>query len=495
MFHTVTGVGITFNDKLPRKVCIDCLIRLEYAYNIRKEFLETRRTLNCFSVAKIIPLLEHLQNYQKGIRLTTESYGEKILRQHKDIIQMRLIKKQEEMTKDEVPEMVVSNIPVEEFVDTAAETTNKFQPDQYREMEANSEIIDLEDSIEQVEYLEEESLEDRTVEEVFIEEDTNGSLVKEEEPIVPKQQKEKKRRKCRRYNIDLKETKPDPNKCYICGELFDDTDKLHYHLPTHIDMLPYSCEQCIEEGGQAKELNSLVLLHRHFRMHAGSIKCSMCPMRTFTASGLYGHMATYHREDSATKYTCEICGHQMVNSKRFRIHMRFHNALDQGRFSCKYCKKMFATNTRLARHERIHTQERPYKCKYCDKRFTSEPTQHERTHTGEKRFRCDICGKSYQHSKYLSYHINEIHGESNKLKSNECLEEIKCEFDGCDFSTKNRYKYYTHKATHTLNFHCSHCSKRFPTKQRLENHENGHTGLRPFCCDQCGKSFRYKVNR
>ncbi|XP_055635704.1 zinc finger protein 490-like isoform X2 [Toxorhynchites rutilus septentrionalis] len=521
MFYIVTGININFRDKLPKKVCINCLIRLDYAYNIRKDFLDTHRTLKSFSLTRIQTLLEHLQNYQKGIRLTTESYGEKILRQHKDIIRMRLIKKQEHLEKqagNEVLEEITKNMPVEKFMAALVDKPLKVERDSQRPVDTVDleTVIDLEESNEQSE---EERIEEGKMVETFIyAEEVNLEPEFVEAPMGVQETDERpvfiqrKRQPKRVYNIDMKDTKPDPNKCYICDSVFPDTDALDIHLPDHVDMLPYSCDRCVDESGQAKQFTSLILLHRHFRMHAGSIRCPIasCPIQTFTRVALYAHMSNHHRADSKTKYTCEICGHQLENRKRFHKHMRSHKALDDGRYPCSHCDKKFDTKTRMTRHERSHTQERPYKCRYCEKTFTNETSLHghERTHTGEKGFRCDTCGKRFRSRYCLNDHIAVAHeGLTRKKKpqlpstqypktqypkSQFFAAPRKCQVEGCDFSTTNRAKHYNHLARHTLKFHCAHCPKRFPSKQSLDMHEYIHDGVKRFCCEQCGKSFRFR---
>ncbi|NWZ92186.1 ZN233 protein, partial [Nesospiza acunhae] len=55
-------------------------------------------------------------------------------------------------------------------------------------------------------------------------------------------------------------------------------------------------------------------------------------------------------------------------SSHVLLHQRIHT--DETPFRCPDCRKGFKRNSHLTLHRRIHTRERPYECGECGKSFS-----------------------------------------------------------------------------------------------------------------------------
>ncbi|KAL7054711.1 hypothetical protein AAHC03_025818 [Spirometra sp. Aus1] len=97
------------------------------------------------------------------------------------------------------------------------------------------------------------------------------------------------------------------------------------------------------------------------------------------------------------------CG---ASSSRARIEPA---TLKEKQFLCNIgsCEKRFARVDELKRHQRTHSDYRPYCCDTCNKAFTRSDhlITHRRTHTGEKPYQCPHCDRRFARSDERSRHI------------------------------------------------------------------------------------------
>ena len=106
---------------------------------------------------------------------------------------------------------------------------------------------------------------------------------------------------------------------------------------------------------------------------------------------------------------------------------------------CSECFHPFNSQNELEEHERIHSEEIPFKCGKCDKRFAmaSDLKTHERTHAGKEEknattenkilLSCVECDENFEKFNDLRNHKkkHESKNHENKLKCSSCSKEVK----------------------------------------------------------------------
>lgn len=233
--------------------------------------------------------------------------------------------------------------------------------------------------------------------------------------------------------------------------------------------------------------------------------------------------------------------------------MRTKLCMDKKKYKCTYaeCDAVFLRPSRLQRHIRSHTGERPYKCDHpeCTKSYTnsSHLKRHLETHNSVKKvYQCPQCSISISYLHNLKRHYKQMHSKDKKFFCDECGESFSKKFqlaehatihsgsitykcDKCVKSFTNLIKFKRHKKTHekdskcyscpesecsevfdkwsllcahrrakhVTNYKCNHCNKSFLSKSRMRIHSRIHSENRSVVScsyDNCHKTYLFKSN-
>lgn len=198
---------------------------------------------------------------------------------------------------------------------------------------------------------------------------------------------------------------------------------------------------------------------------------------------------TFHQaenEKPPSLHSCSVCGKDFPYASKLQRHLRTHSG--ERPFPCSMCEKRFPEKGLLMIHERVHTGEKPFPCTFCEKRFASqgELRLHRRTHTGERPYHCSICLKSFSRHWHLKTHLEAMHSE---VVAGFTRKKFPC--SDCEKSCNSAAELRDHQRTHTGErpYQCSFCDKRFALSGTLVRHERLHTGITPYHCSDCGKTF------
>ncbi|XP_015511082.1 zinc finger protein 26 isoform X5 [Neodiprion lecontei] len=148
---------------------------------------------------------------------------------------------------------------------------------------------------------------------------------------------------------------------------------------------------------------------------------------------------------------------------------------------CDLCGKKIRNSVLFTKHRQNHDRESlENRCEECDKGFSDDEKleKHKvKVHQEDRPFPCVLCGKAFKTEEFLKTHLKQHNKRFN------------C--DICGISKVSGYDLRLHKKKHNQEYvtFCEICKKGFYTNQTLERHLLTHTGEKPFACKICNTPY------
>ncbi|XP_070167461.1 zinc finger and SCAN domain-containing protein 2-like isoform X6 [Polyergus mexicanus] len=283
-----------------------------------------------------------------------------------------------------------------------------------------------------------------------------------------------------------------------------DVDPKTGYFVSKLTMLPKDRQQCRSDEVEhifvqghtqlliADSLNVSKMETTDILVHESVMQCEFCGDSFTSDQALTLHLETHEsysegREQSQDEQlVCENCGYSFSTMPELREHQKEQH---EEYYSCDDGGYVTSPRESLIDHQRYTSDAYKYQCEVCGEHFQSKSNcqVHLSLHMRDKPFQCDVCNATFRYRQGLRLHA--------KLHQPDYVPPQRkhhCELCNKRFSRKQVL--LVHMKTHgnvgpQNEYICPICDKSVSSKTYLAVHLRKHTGEKPHICDVCGKGF------
>lgn len=215
----------------------------------------------------------------------------------------------------------------------------------------------------------------------------------------------------------------DLHPCGNCGKVLSTKSTLKYHIESvHENLRSHVCNICSKSFSRKAGLT----LHQK-TVHEGvkEHQCDVCKIFVSQACYLKKHKRMMHPEDGRRiKYSCETCPQTFSTEHALKNHQTIHRDPE---FECSQCFKKFYRKGNLQDHQEHH-QVLEFPCEHCTRSFRKESkllNHLKKVHFKEREtYRCEVCQSTFTRRTTYRDHVMRQHKELDAGFRDQLVKEI-----------------------------------------------------------------------